>query len=207
MTLKRLVPLSGIVAVILVVIGFLVTGDTPDTDASTQEVASFYRSHDSDMLASGVLLALGGLFFLIFFATLRNFLRTFEAANAGASTFSFAGGILLTVGLAIFAGINFTLGDVPDKMDPSGLQTLNVMTENFFPPFAIGVLVFLTSTGVATVRTGAFPALLGWAIIVGAIFAVSPLFPIAMLALGVFTLVASVRMAMLAEERRPTSNP
>jgi hypothetical protein len=207
MTSKRPVPLSGIVAVILVVIGFLVTGDTPDTDASTQEVASFYRSHDSDLLASGFLLALGALFFLVFFATLRNFLRRFEPTDAGASTFSFAGGILLTVGLAIFAGINVTLGDVPDKLDPAGLQTLNVMSENFFPPFAIGVLVFLISTGVATIRTGAFPAWLGWAIIVGALFAVSPLFPIAMIALGVFTLVASARMAMGAEETSATRSP
>ena len=91
MTLKRLVPLSGILAVILVVIGFLVTGETPDTDAPAQEVASFYTSHDSDLSASGILLALGALFFLVFFAALRNFLRRSEPADAGASTFSFAG--------------------------------------------------------------------------------------------------------------------
>ena len=199
MTLNRLVPLSGILAVILVVIGFLITGETPDTDAPTQEVTSFYTSHDSDLTASGLLLALGGLFFLVFFAALRNFLRRSEPGDAGASTFSFAGGILITVGLGIFAGINLALGDVPDKIDPAALQTLNVMSENLFPPFAIGVLVFLISTGVAILRTGAFPRWLAWIIIVGAVFAVTPLFPVAMLALGLFTVIASVRLSMGTE--------
>jgi hypothetical protein len=92
-------------------------------------------------------------------------------------------------------------------MDPAGLQTLNVMSENLFPPFAIGVLVFLISTGIAVIRTGAFPAWLGWAIIVGAAFAITPLFPIAMLVLGVFTLFASASMAMRAEPTAAAANP
>lgn len=195
MSWNKLIPLSGCLAVILVVVGLLVTGDTPGTGASTAEVKSFYVSHDGRMLASGVLLTLGGLFFLVFFAAFRNYLRQYEGEGAGISTYSYAGGILVVAGLAVFAAISFALGDVPDKADPAALQTLNVMGQNFFPPFAIGVLAFLGSSAVAVFRTGALPRWIGWPTGIGAIFAVTPLFPVAMIALGLFALVASVRMA------------
>jgi hypothetical protein len=198
MKLKTLVPLSGIVAVVLVIASFSIIGETPDLDAPSDEVASFYVAHDSDATASGLLLAVAGLLFLVFFAELRNFLRRAEQSGPGASTLSFAGGILLTVGLAIFAGLDVALGDVPDKIDPAALQTMNVLGEDLFPAFAIGVMAFLLATGAAIIGTGALPRWLGWAIIVGALFAVSPLFPVAMLVLGLFTLFASVRMAMAA---------
>jgi hypothetical protein len=198
-TAKRLVPLSGIAAVVLALVGFLIPGDTPDLDAPQRDVASFYAAHHSDLSVSGFLLAIACAFFLVFFAALRNFLRGFETGDGGTSTFSFAGGILVTVGLGIFAGLNVALGDVPDKLAPSALQTMNVLSEDLFPPFAIGVIVFLIATGIAVLLTGALTKWLGWMAIVGALFAVTPLFPVAMLALAVFTVIASIRMAMDAE--------
>jgi hypothetical protein len=200
MSLNRLVPLSGILAVALTVISFVIVGDTPDLDAPVTEIKSFYVTHDTDLATGGILLVLAGLFFLVFFSALRNFLRRAEPDAAGASTFSFAAGILVTVGLSIFGGIDVALGDVPDQLDPAGLQLLNVLSEDLFPPFAIGTLLFLVATGVAIIRTGTFPRWLGWAIIVGAVFGVTPLFPVAMLTLGLFTLIASVVMSMRAGE-------
>jgi hypothetical protein len=192
---NKLIPFSGFVAVVLVLVGLLITGDTPGTGASTAEVKSFYTAHDGRMLVSGALLTLGGLFFLVFFAAFRSYLRQYEGEGDGLSAYTYAGGILVVAGLAVFAAISFALGDVPDKADPAALQTLNVMSENFFPPFALGVIAFLASSAVAAVRTGALPRWIGWVTGIGAIFAVSPLFPVAMVVLGLFTLVASVRMA------------
>jgi len=205
MSWNKLIPFSGCFAVVLVLVGLLVTGDTPGTGASTAEVKSFYAAHDGRMLASGILLTLGGLFFLVFFAAFRNYLRQYEGEGGGISTYSYAGGILVAAGLGVLAAISFALGDVPDKADPAALQTLNVMSENFFPPFAIGVTAFLVSSAVAVLRTHALPRWIGWATGIGAIFAITPLFPVAMIALGLFTLAASVRMAR-ATERSPATS-
>jgi hypothetical protein len=192
---NKLIPLSGCVAVVLVLAGLLVTGGTPGTGASTAEVKSFYTAHDGRMLASGVLLTLGSVFFLVFFCAFRNYLRRYEGEGAGISTYSYAGGILSVAGLALLAAISLALGDAPDKADPAALQTLNTMSENFFPPFAIGVAAFLVSSAVAVQRTGALPRWIGWATGIGAIFAITPLFPVALVILGLFTFSVSVRMA------------
>ena len=205
MSLNRFVPLSGILGVVLVLVGFIVAGSTPDLDKPVSEIQSFYVSHDSDLTASGILLAIGALFFLVFFCSLRNFLRKAEPGDAGASTYSFAAGIMVTVGLTLFAGISFALGDVPEKMDPAGLQLLNVLNEDLFPPFAVGTMVFLIATGVAILRTGAFPRWLGWVVIVGALFAVTPLFPVAMLALALFTVIAGITISRAAGNRAATA--
>jgi hypothetical protein len=194
-SLKKLIPFSGCVAVILVLVGLLVTGDTPGAGASTAEVKSFYASHDGRMLASGVLLTLGGLLFLVFVAAFRSYLRRYEGEGDGISAYAYAGGILVVAGLAVFGSISFALGDVPDKADPAALQTLNVMSQNFFPLFATGMLAFLVGSSVAVLRTRALPRWIGWATGTGAIFAITPLFPVAMAALGLFTLAASVKMA------------
>jgi hypothetical protein len=199
MTAERLAPLTGILAVGLIVAGFVVPGDPPELDAPLQEVVSWYQSHDSDVGTGGGLLALGGLFFLIFATRLRNFLRAAETGGAGASTLSFAGAIIFTVGVAIFAAIGITVGDTADDLDPAAIQVFHVMSENFFPPFATGLVAFMIGTGAAIIKTRVFPTWLGWLIAVAWVFAVTPLYPVAMVTLGLFILFASVALSQRAE--------
>jgi len=206
MTARKLVPLSGIVAVVLIVLSFIVAGETPDTDDSIEEVVSFYTENDSDQMVGAVLLAYGALFFLIFATALRNVLRRAED-GAGASTLSFAGAILFVAGATIFAGIGFGLGDAADTIDESSLQTLHVLNNDMFLTVAVGLFAFLLGTGIAVLRTGVLPGWLGWVAVVAAVVAITPIFFVGFAVMGLWVLIVSVMLSLAAEGEAPGATP
>jgi hypothetical protein len=198
-TANRLVPLTGILAVVLIVVAAVVGGETPDVDDSIEQVRSFYTENDSDQMVSGVLLAYGAFFFLCFATALRRRLRRFELDGGGASALSFAGAIVFAGGALLFAGLSFALGDSADEIDPSALQALSVLNSDLFFPLAVGTLAFLVGTGIAVVKTGALPRWLGWVAIVGGLFSATPLFFVAIIVMGLWVLTASVLLSLGAE--------
>jgi hypothetical protein len=197
-TARRLLPLTGILAVAAVIGCFAVLGDTPDTDAPVNEIKSFYVSHDSDAEGAGVLMMLAAFLFLLFANCVRTALRRSNEGDS-ASALGSAGAIVFAVGLTTFAGINFALGDVPEKLDPGSLQLLNVLNEDLFPALAVGMTLFLLGTGGAIVKTGALPKWLGWLAIVAAIFAFTPLWFVPFLGVGVLIVVSSVLLTARGE--------
>jgi hypothetical protein len=188
--MSRVVPLSGVLAIALIIAAVIVGGETPDTDDSLREIVSFYR--DNDQAGPAALLGLGALFFLIFVTTLWNALRTAEAERRGASTLALVGGTVLVVGMTIFAGIGFTLGDTADDLTPAAIQTLNALNSDLFFPLAVGNAAFLLGAGVSAVQTAAIPQWLGWAAIVLGVFAATPLGFFAFLLMGLWSLIVSV---------------
>lgn len=204
MTAGKLVPLSGIVTLVLVVVSFIIAGEIPDSDAPVSEVASFYTENDDDQLGSGILLGYGALFFLFFATALRNALRRAEAGGAGASTLAFGGAILFAAGMLLFSGLAITLGDSATDVDPSTLQTLHVLNANMFAMQAVGAFAFLLGTGIAVVKTAALPAWLGWPAIVGSVFAMSPLWFVSMIVLALLLLIGSVLLYLAQGTTQPT---
>jgi hypothetical protein len=197
--MKKLVPLSGVAAVIVILVSFGVVGETPDTDASVNEVVSFYTKHDSDAQFGGALLALGALLFLIFTTSIAGALRKAQGESGGSAALLYGGGILFATGLTIFAGLTFALGDVGTDIDPVAVQSLHVLNEDLFFPVAVGTVAFLLGGAVGILKTGALPKWLAWLAILGVVIGLTPLgfFGIAVLAL--FTLISSVMLAMRAD--------
>jgi hypothetical protein len=179
------------VFVVLVVVAFAIGGETPDADESTQEVVSFYTDHDSGQMVSAAFLAWGSLFLLFFAGYMRALLREGEETGI-LSAVSFAGAIVLAVGMLAFGGFTFTLGDVADKLDPAALQALNALNSDFFFPVAIGTATFMLGNGLAIVRHAALPAWLGWAAIVIGVVAITPGGFFAFLATMLWVLVTSI---------------
>jgi hypothetical protein len=198
MNAKRLVPLSGVVAVGCIVGAFAVGGETPDVDASLQDVVSFYTDHDSDQQFAGLLLALGSLFFLFFSTNVAGLLRRAQGETGGSSALSFGGGVMFSVGVAIFAGIAFTLGDAANDIEPAALQALHVLGEDMFFPLAVGAAAFLLGSGIAIVKTATLPKWLGWVAIVLGVVAATPAGFFAFMGLGIWTLIVSVMLSLRA---------
>jgi|SRR5919109_498772 hypothetical protein len=198
MNWRRIVPLTGLVFAVLLVVSFIVAGDTPDPDASAEEVASFYTSNDTSQGVSALLGGVAGIFFLFFLGILRGELRRHEQGPGVLSATAFAGGIVLSVGGAAFAGFTLTLADTADDIDPSAIQALNALSGDFFVPLAVGVIVFLIAAGIAIVRTGALAAWLGWAAIVIGILWVTPAFFVAGPGALLWVAVVSVLLSMRA---------
>lgn len=196
MNTKQLAPLSGVLAVLLIIAAFAVGGESPEANDSLSKVISYYSDHDSELQFAGALLGLGAFFFLLFSTTVAGVLRRAQGASKGAAAFCFAGGIVFAVGASIFAGIGFTAGDVVGDVEPSVIQTLNALSMDMFFTVAIGTAAFLLGAGVGTLKTGILPRWLGWAAVVIGVVAITPAGFFGFLAMGVWTLIASVMLAM-----------
>ena len=197
---ERWGPLTGVAFVALLVISFIVAGDTPDTDEPAREILAYYNENDSEQIVSAIIGALAVVFFLFFNGRLRRVLRAAEGPAGGLSATAFAGGILIAVGGSIFSAIGFTLGETAEDMGPEAAQTLHLMNDSFFFPLAIGVVTFTIAAGGSAIRTGALPAWLGWAALVIGIAALTPIGFFAFLASLLWVLVTSVLLALRAPE-------
>src|SRR5262245_4862030 len=129
-TWAKRAPLLGIVSIGFFVAAFAIGGSTPDADETPAKVIQFYTDHDSDQVWAGILLAYASLFLVFFGGVLRNALRATEPGTGGLSALSFGGAVIMAIGVTLFAGISFTLGDVGDKLDPTAAQALNALNSD-----------------------------------------------------------------------------
>lgn len=196
--MKKLVPLSGVAAVIAILVSFAIVGETPDTDAPVNEVVSFYTKHDSDAQFAGALLALGALLFLVFTTSIAGALRKAQGESGGSAALLYGGGILFATGLTIFAGLTFALGDVGTDIDPVAVQSLHVLNEDLFFPVAVGASAFLIGAAAGVLKTGILPKWLAWLSILGVVIGLTPLGFFSLAILAIFTLVSSVILSMRA---------
>jgi hypothetical protein len=191
MRASRLVPLAGLATVVLVVLTFIIGGETPNGDDPVTKVVSFYRDNDTDQMVAAGLLIWGMAAFLLFSSGLWRLLRNAETDRRGTSSLLVVGAALLAVGATIFAGLGFTLGDFADDLPPQAIMALNALNSDMFPTLTLGVFAFLIGAGASMIKTGALPKWLGWVAVVLAIAALTPVGFFAFLALGLWILIAS----------------
>ena len=199
MNTRSVGPLTGILFVVLVIVAFLVSGETPATDDSPREIVDFYLDNDDSQAAGSAVLALGCVALIFFLGTLRRALRAAAGDDGGLSTVVLLGGVVLAVGASIFAGIGFTLGDAADELPPSAILTLNALNSDMFFTVAVGTAVFNLALALAVLRHGGLPRPLGWVALVIGIAGLTPLGFFAFLATGIVIVWASVALLMKPE--------
>jgi hypothetical protein len=199
MNTRSVGPLTGILFVALVIVAFLVSGETPATDDSPREIVDFYLDNDDSQAAGSAVLALGCVALIFFLGTLRRALRAAAGDDGGLSTVVLLGGVVLAVGASIFAGIGFTLGDAADELPPSAILTLNALNSDMFFTVAVGTAVFNLALALAVLRHGGLPRPLGWVALVIGIAGLTPLGFFSFLATGIVIVWASVALMMKAE--------
>jgi hypothetical protein len=171
-SLRRLAPLTGIVFAAMLVVTFA-SPSTPDVHDTGAQVISHYQDHHSAHLLGDIAGGVGVVFFLFFISSLRSFFSNKEGAD-GLSRAAFAGGILLAVGGAVFSSLDVALIDARNDITPQAAQALNVLSNDFFFPFEIGLIVFALCTGLAIIASGALPKWLGWIMVVIGVVAFTP---------------------------------
>ena len=78
------------------------------------------------------------------------------------------------MGGAIFTSLDVALIDARNHITPQAAQAINVLSNDFFFPFEIGLIVFALCTGLAIIASGALPKWLGWVMVVIGIVAFTP---------------------------------
>jgi hypothetical protein len=190
-----LAPLSGVLFVLLAILAFIVSGETPDTDDSPQKVLDFYIDNDTDQVWAAALLGWATVPFLFFIGVLRSTLHAAEGPIARLSAVAFGGGIILAVGMLSFAGFTFTLGSNADNgLTPETAQTLNALNSDFFFPVAVGAATLLIATGLGALASRALPAWLAWVALILGIVALTPLGFFAFLLFLVWVVIVSVML-------------
>ncbi len=171
-SLRRLAPLTGIVFAALLVVTFA-SPSSPSVHDSGAQVLAHYDKHHSAHELGDICGALGVVFFLFFISSLRSYFSRHEGGN-GLATAAFAGGILIGVGGAVFTSLDFALADGRNDLTPAAAVAINVLNNDFFWPFEIGLVVFSFCIGLAILATAALPKWLGWVMIVIGIVALTP---------------------------------
>jgi hypothetical protein len=189
---ERLAPLAGVLFTVVFAIGFLTSGETPDTKATGQEVISHYDD-SGGVLVSMFGLVLAAVLFMFFAGVLRSRLQA--TGPDWLASVAFGGAVVYTVSLGLFAMGQIALVDAADLGQPEVAQALNIIDNDNFFPAVIGLTVVLLATGWHILASRSLPTWLGWASVVLGILALAgPLGFIAFLLFPIWILVVSIML-------------
>jgi hypothetical protein len=159
---------AGLIFVVLVVVGALIGGAPPSPDDSVRKVAEYYEDHTAAIKAGAFLTGLAGVAFLWFLGSVWSTLRRSDETRRLATIAT--GGAIVGLIFAFMAfAVNATVAVAIDStgatasVNPKFLYLLSGVVGgmgNF------GIAVFVAAVGIAALRTGIFPAVLGWASLV-----------------------------------------
>jgi len=192
-----LVPLTGVVFLVVVIVGFMISGQPPDPkDDSAQKIVDFYVDNKSSLMAGTYLEGLAAALLVFFGAHLREVLRVAAGGKDFLSTAAFAGLLLIAVGFAVDGSINLALAETAEDIDPAGVQALTALWHNDFVPFAVGAVVFLIATGISVLQHGALPKWIGWIAILLAVIGLTPIGFVAFIGSGILIAIIGVVLAL-----------
>jgi hypothetical protein len=176
MSSQRLAPLSGIVFVAALIVGFFVlsNGGTQVTD-SAQTITSYYTNHHQKAeLVVGVI-AVGLVFLAIFVAFLYGHLRAAEASGNLWSTLMLIGGIAGVATFFVAGGVHVAIADGGTHgYGPDAMVALNGLDNDILISFVFALGLMLLGVAGATITTGALPKWIGWAALVVGILCFTP---------------------------------
>ena len=173
----RFVPLLGALSIVLVVVGYLVAGDTPDHHALGPEIREDYDNETRHQIAA-FLVALGAVPLLFFAGYFRAVLTRLHASGRLSANVALAGAVVAATGLAVQSLIHAALAEAAQTSEFSdqALQSLNALDGWSFYPLGIGLSTFVLASGVALVRGRRFFApFLAWAAVVLGLLTLVPI--------------------------------
>jgi hypothetical protein len=208
--IRRLLPLSGIVFVVLVVVPVVVLGgDHPESDGTAAEVVEAYADDVVQQGLAAFLLAASAPF-IVFFASA---LAARLGLNGGHQhrpiweRVVLAGSAVTASAAVIAALIHFALADGADQeVSPTALQALNVLDNNVWLPFNSGLGVMMLGAAGLLLTERALPRWMGWtALLLGVALFIPVADFIALIVALVWMIVASVMLYLAAEH--PNQSP
>jgi hypothetical protein len=195
----RWAPISGVIWVVLMVVAFVVSGSTPDSDAPNAEIAA-YMAKDSNQtknLVAYIMVAVGILFLIVFYATLRARLAEAEGGVGRASDLVFGAGLVSVaftfVGISLFVSTLLVAGDAEEfPLDPGFYR---ITQDLGYPLWVAGTMVgSLVAWGTAVVvrGTGLLPSWYAWFSAVVGVLCIVAVFFIPIFVFLLWILVTSV---------------
>jgi hypothetical protein len=173
---QRLAPLSGIVFVAALIVGFFVlSSGGPQVTDSAQTIASYYADHHQKAEFVVGVIAVGLVFLAIFIAFLYGHLKAAETSGNLWSTVMLIGGI---AGIATFfaaGGVHVAIADGGTHgFGLDAMVALNALDNDMLIAFVFALGLMLIGVAGATITTMALPKWLGWAALIIGILCFTP---------------------------------
>jgi hypothetical protein len=205
---RNLAPLTGALFVVLVLVAFFALGgNTPDGKDSAAKVVSFYKDNNDKEIAAAIVLALSGVPLLYFSALVRDMGRAASSGRSALPGLAFGGGVVAATGFMTAAALHFALADYADNVQPTAAQAMNAIDNDFFLPFAIGVVTLVFAASLMAIRTGLLPKWLGWVGVVLFVISFTPVGFIGFGLSGIWIIVVSIMFFLRGDAPSGTAQP
>lgn len=166
---------SGIIFVVLIVVGFTLLPQNPGGEGTAQEWTAFFTDNSNQLspfppnriTAHTALVALAGFFFLWFVGALWARLRQAEGAPGWGSGVAFAGGVAYVV--LFFMATSATVA-IPNslsrydnfQLDPNSGMLLLGMSYWLLGHTGVAAGVLISATSAVAIKTRVLPSWLAW---------------------------------------------
>lgn len=177
--LEKLAPLSGILAVALMIVGAIMFG-VYDYLPSAERLVEILNSNPDRIFWAGYIGSISGFFLIWFVGSVFSALRMKDGGIGRLSMIAFGGGV--ASGVALVIGFSMILTAGARAGAEGGINAIESVTlydiysQILGQMFAITMAVFIGATAVVSLRVNIFPSWFGW---VSTLIAVGLLTPIA----------------------------
>jgi hypothetical protein len=161
---------TGVLFVLLVIVGFVVTPKPPAADASVAEVFEYVGNKQNTLHAVQLIFAAAGFFFIWFLGTLRSLLSAAEGVEGRLANTAFGGGLIAVATLIVGFALAATAALHPATNGPELTHAL--IDASLIVP-AVGApaaAVFFAANGLSILHSGYLPGWMGWLGLVTALF-------------------------------------
>jgi hypothetical protein len=194
---RQLLTLSGLASVILLVVAFGVSGDSPGTSESGAKLRAFYVDHASSQRTGAYLLMIAVPLLVFFAAAMRSSLVESGVGETRLwGNIFFSGALICGAGLLLAACMQLALATAPKHISGAGLQALNALSSESYPAFTGGLGVLMLGAAGAMIPIHSGLRWLGWAALVLGVVTFTPLGFFGFAGAGLWIVLASVAMTM-----------
>ncbi len=169
---ERLAAATGIVALVLLMVEFVMVPTWPKADAATNTIIDFFVEHRTSVLLGEYIGGIGAVaFFLWFLGSLRSFLMLAEGTPGRLSAVAFGGGLVAIAVGSLGAAANIVLAlQAAEEGDEAVVRAFYVLSNTAFAVFFLPIGVLIGATSIVALRTRALPKWYGQA---GGLFALA----------------------------------
>ena len=161
---ERFAPLTGVVAMILFIIGVIVqeSGAGRPDDETPANFLRWFQEDSSNMIAGSILFAIGVVLLIWFFGSLRAALWSAEGGTARLTAIAYGSGLLAALGLLLSVAPTAQGAFQEDDLSPDTAQSLAFVADSFFGATEFALVPMFVAVGLLTLRTRVLPVWLGW---------------------------------------------
>jgi hypothetical protein len=154
MTVRKLVPFSGIALVALIAISVVLGGSTPSSTADGAKVASYYDAHQARLFVVSLIFGLAALAAVLFASWLARSLRSDDGTSVWDRVL-LGGGVMFASALGFVGAVNFAIADSPKKVSAPALQALNLLVNDSWVFWNAALGVFMLGAAGACLTSAA----------------------------------------------------